>query len=341
MNILDLVEELSIFPKRAASTNGGEYKAMCPKCQDGKDRFCIWPNQGISGRYWCRVCNCKGDAIQFCRDFLGMTFQQAYQKMNIEPKFQGRSVNYNPFQTTKFIPKTVKSTTKKWQSSAKSFVESSHKQLMDNPEMLKLLTERGLSLDTVCKFYLGYNSTDLFEERDKWGMPKIVKENGYHKRQWLPKGFVIPAYSNNELIKLKIRRSKWKLKDSLPKYIEVSGSKKSLSMYGDTSKPVIVVESELDAILIQQYASDLVCSLALGGVSKKPDHEIHEFLKKAPLILLSLDYDEPGKRRYSFWMKLYQNLRLWPAPHAKSLGDAIQFFQTDILSWVKTGLSIA
>ena len=34
---------------------------------------------------------------------------------------------------------------------------------------------------------------------------------------------------------------------------------------------MIIVESELDAILIQQEASDLVCSIPLGGVSKKPD----------------------------------------------------------------------
>ena len=51
MNILDLVEDFRLFPKKAASTYGGEYKSSCPKCQDGKDRFCIWPNQGVSGLY--------------------------------------------------------------------------------------------------------------------------------------------------------------------------------------------------------------------------------------------------------------------------------------------------
>ena len=47
------------------------------------------------------------------------------------------------------------------------------------------------------------------------------------------------------------------------------------------SKPVMIVESELDAMLIQQEASDLVCSVALGGVSKKPDAEVHEWLKQS------------------------------------------------------------
>ena len=80
MNILDLVREINLHPKRVSSTNGGEYKSECPKCQAGTDRFCIWPNEGDSGRYWCRVCECNGDGIQFCRDFLGMTFQEACNK---------------------------------------------------------------------------------------------------------------------------------------------------------------------------------------------------------------------------------------------------------------------
>lgn len=69
-----------------------------------------------------------------------------------------------------------------------------------------------------------------------------------------------------------------------PKNLEISGSTQSSSRYGEPSKPVIIVESELDAILIQQETSDLVCSIALGGVSKKPDVEfveLHQLLKKS------------------------------------------------------------
>ncbi|MFW9877243.1 MAG: polymorphic toxin type 50 domain-containing protein, partial [Candidatus Thorarchaeota archaeon] len=56
-------------------------------------------------------------------------------------------------------------TGEKWKTSAKAFVELSHKKLMENSEMLMLLTERGLSLDTICKFSLGWNPMDLFEKR--------------------------------------------------------------------------------------------------------------------------------------------------------------------------------
>ena len=93
-------------------------------------------------------------------------------------------------------------------------------------------------------------------------------------------------------------------------------------------------------MLIQQFAGDLVCSMALGGVSKKPDQELHLLLSKASLILLSLDYDEAGQKKCAFWMKLYPNLRPWPAPHGKSVGDAVQFFQVDVIRWVKDGFSL-
>ena len=125
----------------------------------------------------------------------------------------------------------------------------------------------------------------------------------------------------------------------MPKYVEISGSTQFPSVYGNPSKPIIIVESELDAILVQQEASDLVCSIALGGVSKKPDVELHELSKRAPLILLSLDFDAPGKKRYSFWMRQYPHLRPWPAPYFKSPGDALEKSHINMRDWIKCGLS--
>ena len=45
------------------------------------------------------------------------------------------------------------------------------------------------------------------------------------------------------------------------------------------------VESEFDAILLQQIAGDLISCMALGGASKRPDWEVHNFLMRAPMIL--------------------------------------------------------
>lgn len=338
MNIIDLLEELDIFPKRVASTNGGEFKSMCPKCQEGRDRFCVWPNQGESGRYWCRVCDAKGDGIQFCRDFLGMTYSQACQKLQVTPR-QGETIKIRPIKKAIFTPHQARPVDQSWQLAAKNFIAASHGKLVNQPTILEHLYQRGLTFDTIKKFSLGWNGEDLFEERVKWGMCEEITECGYPKRQWLPKGIVIPTYSGNEPVKLKIRRIDWSEGDPFPKYVEVSGSMQSPSIYGDISKPVVIVESELDAMLIQQSASHLVCSIALGGVSKKPDCDVHALLQQAPLILLSLDFDEVGKKRNVFWMKLYSNLQPWPSPKSKSLGDAVQYFKIDIVQWIINGLS--
>jgi DNA primase len=210
---------------------------------------------------------------------------------------------------------------------------------LKEPSVISQLEQRGLTIEVIKRFRLGWNPKNLFDQRARWGLAPETKENGLPKRQWLPKGIVIPSFQNSHPTKIKIRRSDWVNEDALPKYVEVSGSTQSPSVYGDSSRPVIIVESELDAILIQQEASDLVCSVALGGVSKKPDVELHEQLKRAPLILLSLDFDDPGKARYSFWMRQYLNLRPWPAPYFKSPGDALEKSHINMLSWVKGGLS--
>lgn len=335
MNVLDLAEALKLFPKKTASTNGGEYKSKCPKCQEGIDRFCMWPNQGKTGRYWCRVCEVHGDGIQFCRDFLGMSFQEACQRLNFTPS----ASNIPLIKRKAFVPNIPIPVTDLWKQAAKKFIDSSHKKLMAQPEVIEYLSKRGFTLDTIQRFSLGWNPVNLFDQRERWGLPQEINENGFPRHQWLPKGVVIPFSFCSEPIKLKIRRSDWTSGDALPKYVEVSGSTQSPSLYGDISKPVIIVESELDAILIQQEAADLVCSIALGGVSKKPDTKTHDFLKEASLILLSLDFDDAGKKKYGFWMTLYPNLRPWPSPFCKSPGDAAQVIFMDIANWVRAGLS--
>lgn len=115
MNVLDLAEALNLYPKKTASTNGGEYKSKCPKCQEGIDRFCIWPNQGKTGRYWCRVCEANGDGIQFCRDFLGMSFQEACRKLNFTPS----ESNMPSIKRKAFVPNIPIPVTSAWKQAAK------------------------------------------------------------------------------------------------------------------------------------------------------------------------------------------------------------------------------
>jgi CHC2 zinc finger len=79
-SLLDLVERDTTL-RRVAATHGGEYAGSCPGC-GGRDRFRVWPHRG---RWWCRGCNRRGDAIQFLRDFHGYSFRAAKEALGLDP----------------------------------------------------------------------------------------------------------------------------------------------------------------------------------------------------------------------------------------------------------------
>jgi hypothetical protein len=69
----------------------------------------------------------------------------------------------------------------------------------------------------------------------------------------------------------------------LQKYAVVSGSMEAPVVYGDLSKPVLIMESELDAMLTFKAIDEICCVIALGGAQKKPDLELHSILNN-PLV---------------------------------------------------------
>jgi DNA primase len=101
---------------------------------------------------------------------------------------------------------------------------------------------------------------------------------------------------------------------------------------------VVVVESDLDAILVSQEAGDLVTVIALGSVSLRPDLETHGYLQTAEIILLSLDYDEAGIKQIPWWLRHYgAKVKQWPVSAGKNPGEAHQA-GVDIRTWVIRGL---
>lgn len=332
MNLLDLAQECNLNPKRTASTNGGEYHSHCPAC-GGDNRFMFWPNQG---RYWCRQCDTKGDSIQFCRDFMNMDYRTACAKLGIEPKL---SSSYpKKLNKPKFSPTPVGFPSDLWQKKASEFMWKCHHNLLHSVDALNLLSERGFSLESMQSFCLGWNTLNQSIALNEWDLPLTFKEDGQERRLWLPKGIVIPTKSEGQAIKLKIRRSDWNEADYLPKYAEVSGSIKAPSIYGDVNtKVAVIVEAELDAMLIQQYSSDLCCCIAIGGAGKKPDLNTDCLLRAMSILFFALDFDEAGKKAFQFWKSTYPTLHPWPVPSGKSPGDALKL-GIDLRKWIMFGL---
>lgn len=331
MSLLQLTQELSLTPKRTSSTNGGEYHSPCPKC-GGKDRFIIWEK---TGRYLCRQCNSKGDEIQFCRDFLDLDFKSACSKLGIVKERRSSFPHF--FARPKFVATTANSPSELWIENAMAFAADCHKSLLNSPYAIGLLQTRRLSLETMKNFSLGWNPGDRFSDYPQWGLPISYNEGGKERKLWLAKGLVIPTFSNGHAIKLKIRRNAWQERDKYPKYVEVSGSMKAPSIYGNTNlKVVVLVEAEFDAMLIQQFAADLCYCMAIGGVGKRPDIDSDRLLRKSDIILFALDYDAAGIKAFQFWQETYPHLKPWPAPKGKSPESSAKD-GIDLRKWIEGG----
>lgn len=343
MDLLDLAKDKGLETKRTAAIGGGEYHCACPACGDGHDRFAIWPNEvgknGVVGRYWCRRCDAKGDAIQFCRDFLDMTYREACEKLRVQPKEVGNRAYIAP-KRSEFTPILATEPPPLWQEKAAAFVNWSHDQLLAQPACLEKLYERGFKLDAIKKFKLGFCTVEMFRDLEQWGLPPQIKENGNAKKLWLPSGFIIPAFgSGGRVMQIKVRRSNWCEGDELPKYVAITGGMRCPSIYGDPAKQItIVLESEFDGLLIQQQAGELCCSIALGGSTKRPDLYTDHLLRKASLILFCPDVDEAGASSLAWWEAEYTNLALWPAPFGKSPGDALRDHKVDLYRWILQGI---
>ncbi|MBY0529259.1 MAG: hypothetical protein K2P51_03620 [Rhabdochlamydiaceae bacterium] len=327
MGLLEFAIDDGLNPKKVASTKGGEYHSPCPAC-GGKDRFIIWDKLN---RFFCRQCRKSGDEVQYNRDFHGLSYKEACEKNGLVFKKRtfllDKKTDQNDFH---FEPQVVAAPPLEWRKRASSFILYSQEQLKKNSSALNFLFKRGFSQEAIEKFHLGWNPNSLWLRRSQWGL------QSEERRLWIPSGVVIPSFSlsKNEPIKLKIRRNEWREGDNLPKYVEISGSMQSCAVYAiSLEKPIVVVESELDAILVQQFVGDLCCAMALGGASKRPDAENHRLLSRAPVILFSLDVDSAGAKAYCWWKKMYPQMKLYPSPVGKSPGDAC-VAGIDLRKWI-------
>ena len=319
--LVDLAREAGLNPKRASSGQRRIFHSACPSC-GGKDRFVLWADEA---RYWCRQCKISGDAIQFCRAFLGTSFSEAKERVGDVSRRQPKESSYISFSS--------------WQEKAKTFIRGAHQRLLIDPKALTFVQERGLLIETISRYQIGWHPLATFPRREEWGLEKCV-ENGKEKKLLLPAGIVIPCFQDDLLCKVKIRRSDWIEGCLFGKYYIASGSIDCMPVFGDADKStVVIVESEIDGMLVVQEVGDICSCLALGGAQKRPSEILSKWLKERSLLLFALDYDEAGKKEYAWWQERFSNLEPWPVPMTKSPGDALKE-GVDLRQWILSGLEI-
>jgi hypothetical protein len=320
MNVLDLLREIGIEAKRVTLA---EWHSPCPEC-GGRDRFSVWPEKPNSdgryrgGRFTCRQCAWSGDAIEFLRKRKGMNYREACQALNIDPVLPAKIIQTK---TAAWIPASPKpAPSASWTDAANRFMLSCQKELERNQEALQWLkTERGLNLETIRRFRLGWNGQDRYDKRESWGLPPETNAKGRPKQVWLPAGLTIPLVDGaGQVIRLRIRRQN---PQDGARYIVTPGSSMRPMTIWDDQKAVVVLESELDALLVAQEAGDLVGVVAMGSAQQRPDSMLHERLTQSEMALVCLDTDAAGAQAsWRFWRQ-YRGFKRWPTIRSKDVGE--------------------
>jgi len=200
-----------------------------------------------------------------------------------------------------------------------------------------LIDERGLNEDTFKKARLGWTPQDVFMAREEWGLPPEKKDDGKDLKVWIPHGLIIPFINEGHIQRVRVRRE---TSDPDSRYYIIPGSS-ILPMVLGSGSYVVVVESELDGILLEQEAGDLAGVISLGSVVIKPDPVTTSLLEKAKRILVALDSDEAGARvSWEWWLKRYSQAKRWPIP-SRFGKDPTEARKNglNLRSWVLAGLN--
>ena len=328
MNLLDLISQDTTLRKETISSLAG----ACPSC-GGRDRFVVRPGDN---RWWCRQCSPRGgDTIAYLRQFHGMKYREACEYLGQEPR--ERTDYREPKQRT-WSPRESKTLSLAWQEKATRFLQWTEGQLWaeGGKGILKWLQEeRGLELGTIRRYRLGLNPQDWWLSRESWGLSKEIKDNGRLKKLWLPAGLVIPLLQGDQVARLRIRRPRGE-----PRYILVPGSSSDCLATG-RGRYIVVVESELDAILLGQEAGDLVTVLSLGSAQARPDRRTYELLCQAEGMLIALDSDCAGvKETWTWWQEHFPRATRWPVTSGKDTKDTTEAWKqgVDLRGWIMAGI---
>lgn len=354
VDLLSLIEQhAGISLPYAATTDGGEYTGPCPFCKTGKDRFHVWPHASEKypkPHYWCRECKARGDAIQFLKDYEGMSYSDACNELGIDP---GQGL----YQGTPIPLLAGPAPCKEWQATAEEFVHSAQKALFANAgqHYFAYLMERGITTAMIQEKQIGYvplGSDGRWREYpfERWGLTEDMLNEKDRKKGCVrvPDGLFFPHRGpDGKIWKLSMYRP---LATVLPEFRrgQILGSKDCLlnehlmAQFKDT--PIAMTESFLDAISIEQVAGDLVIATSTDGTDRSRSLRCQAQLGYAPFVLQAFDNDAAGKEAAGWWTRTLDRCVRWmPANFVdtKDCNEMLQHNADDLRQWVMNGLSFA
>lgn len=298
--------------KRVATTRGGEYAGPCPFCRDGDDRFRVQPERGL---WWCRQCSPDDhwqDAIAYVMKRESVPFAEAAQMLEsntlpVREKLPQRE------------PEPAPETTAIWRATAQAFCQWAAERLWSDTgaRALAYLREgRGFTDDTIRRWGLGYNPTDLSRPAERWGFPG--------KRDvFLQRGIVIPGVVGGRIWYVKTRCATSE-DDALARYIGCDRPRQKYPqapgshpyLFGaDTladKATAVLTEGEFDAMLLYQEIGHKLPDVGvatLGSASAMLPGAAIRHLLPVPRILIAYDMDAEGQRGAEKIMQVSARMR--------------------------------
>lgn len=319
-----------------------EIHSNCPFC-GGHDRFVTRPE---TGQYSCAIrasgCGRHGDCLDFLKDFMNMSHQEACEVLQIETNadYVPSSPSQNAHVGNESPPN------KEWQSQGKNLIERAQKYLWSSggKDALAYLHGRGLGDEIIKKKKLGYiplqkNGKYYESELEQWGLdPEHCKKDAVR----IPPGILIPWFYGNELWRLALKRI------DKNEYGQVLGSGEGLfnvnTIQYDT--PAMMVESEFCSMAVEQEAGDLIACVATGSTTRGRLNKWVAELGLASYVLQSFDEDESGDTGSEYWMQNLKKCMRWSPYVAKDPNDILRKkflpdrWECSLREWVEAGISI-
>ena len=295
----------------------------------GHGGLLLYPKNG--SWVWCHMSEGRGgDAISFLKEspVSQMLFKEAVELLTGCP-WPGKAGSGSKERKSYFTPlkpvpepRTPGHDPALWGQKAWAFCQWCREQLM-GPECVEvrqwLLRERGLHEDTIRRFGLGWNPRRFFRQKQDWGLD----EDG---KLALSSGLVIPRFGmEGGLFGVTIRRADPAEAEHFGRYhclpsplgrpvwaIRQEPDSEAIS----DGWPLVVMESELDAILLAQECNAIDIAV-LGGAGRMPqtmDEDFWTLYQRASHVFVALDNDDAGQRATESWMDKMEKAVALPMP---------------------------
>lgn len=299
-NLYEVLTEYGLTLKKS----GVRFIAKCPFHGGGERTppFTVYPNE----TYFCFTCEVWGDAVKFLVEKQGMTPDQAMEYVGVDYR-----------QTRRKTTIKIKDTAKAWPFFYR-VAQDYHENLMKTPGALLYVKGRGLSLETIKKYKIGYTDGGVLNlqwaEEHKMAVEYgILSDKGY---EILSHRIVIPnipepgmcdAMTGRTVINDKIR------------YLNIRTPKVFYGLADAWASPVLfVTEGHFDWLVLREWGYP---SIVVGGTHQK---DIDIAILKQRNVVIVPDNDAEGiKAGVRLKNKVGQNAVILDYAHtgAKDVGE--------------------